>query len=82
MTPVRIILPDDCSMHHPAVRAWRAAIDKANAELASKMGWKLNVNFTEMTFVPAVPEHSNVVFPTFRKTMGFLHPRGDGPQAA
>jgi len=88
MLPVRIFLPDDCSVHHPALRAWRVAIDKANADLAAAMNWRLNVNFTDMTFHPIpVATHSNVVsLPSFRRARQFLHPiigpQGDGPRAA
>jgi hypothetical protein len=76
---IRINFPNDCSVHHPAMRAWRAAIDRANADLAAAMNWRLAVNFTEMTFT-AVPVESNVVM--FRRTHAFLHPLGDGPRAA
>lgn len=82
---MRINFPNDCSAHHPAMRAWRAAVDKANADLAAAMGWRLTVNFTEMTFTPVPALGSNVVsMPAFRRTRGFLHPLlgPDGPRAA
>lgn len=82
---IRINFPADASAHHPALRAWRAAVDKANADLARAMGWHLQVNFTEMTFTPAA--RSTVVsMLAFRRTHDFLRPlvgpQGDGPRAA
>lgn len=84
--PVRIHFPNDCSPNHPAMRAWRIAIDRANDDLRKAMGWRLAINFNEMTFspMPAEPKHTNVVQlrPSFAKAHAFLHPQGDGPRTA
>lgn len=82
--PIRIHFPTDCPPNHPAMRAWRIAIDKANDDLRKAMGYRLMINFNEMTFapIPAEPKHANVVQlrPSFARAVACLHP--DGPGAA